>query len=51
METRRLDCSMGKHRFTERLGTLLRDSKLPQETVVRIAGATGPRTTGRGRTC
>ncbi len=50
-EIRRLHCSMGKHRCTDRQGTPLRDSKLPQETVVRIVRATGPRTTGRGWTC
>lgn len=33
---RRLYCSACKHRFTERQGTLLRDTKIPEETVVRI---------------
>ncbi len=38
---RRLYCSMCKHRFTERQGTLLRYSKLPEETVVRIIKCLG----------
>jgi transposase-like protein len=38
---RRLYCSTCKHRFTERQGTLLRYSKLPQETVVRIVKCLG----------
>lgn len=33
---RRLYCSACKHRFTERQGTLLRDTKIPEEAVVRI---------------
>ncbi len=33
---RRLGCSACKHRFTERRGTLPRDTKLPEPTVVRI---------------
>lgn len=38
---RRLYCSMCKHRFSERQGTLLRYSKLPEETVVRIVKCLG----------
>jgi transposase-like protein len=38
---RRLYCSACKHRFTERQGTLLRYSKLPEETVVRIVKCLG----------
>jgi transposase-like protein len=33
---RRLYCSACKRRFTERQGTLLRDTKIPEESVVRI---------------
>jgi transposase-like protein len=35
-DIRRLYCSMCKRRFTERQGTLLRYTKLPEQTVVRI---------------
>jgi transposase-like protein len=38
---RRLYCSMCKRRFTERQGTLLRYSKLPEEMVVRIVKCLG----------
>ena len=38
---RRLYCSMCKHRFSERRGTLLRYTKLPEETVVRIVKCLG----------
>jgi hypothetical protein len=38
---RRLYCSACKRRFTERQGTLLRDTKLPEETVVRIVKCLG----------
>lgn len=38
---RRLYCSACKHRFTERQGTLLRYSKLPEETLVRIVKCLG----------
>ena len=38
---RRLYCSMCKRRFTERRGTLLRYSKLPEEAVVRIVKCLG----------
>jgi transposase-like protein len=38
---RRLYCSMCKHRFTERQGTLLRYSQLSEETVVRIVKCLG----------
>jgi transposase-like protein len=38
---RRLYCSMCQRRFTERQGTLLRYSKLPEETVVRIVKCLG----------
>jgi transposase-like protein len=38
---RRLYCSACKHRFTERQGTLLGYSKLPEETVVRIVKCLG----------
>jgi len=38
---RRLYCSACKRRFTERQGTLLRDSKLPEATVVRIVKCLG----------
>jgi len=38
---RRLYCSACKRRFTERQGTLLRYSKLPEETVVRIVKCLG----------
>jgi transposase-like protein len=38
---RRLYCSMCKHRFSERQGTLLRYAKLPEETVVRIVKCLG----------
>jgi transposase-like protein len=38
---RRLYCSACKHRFTERQGTLLRYSKLPEQTVVRIVKCLG----------
>ena len=37
----RLYCSACKRRFTERQGTLLRYSKLPEETVVRIVKCPG----------
>ena len=40
-DIRRLYCSSCKRRFTERQGTLLRDSKLPEETVVRIVKCLG----------
>lgn len=40
-QIRRLYCSMCKHRFTERQGTLLRYSKLPEETIVRIVKCLG----------
>lgn len=40
-DIRRLYCSACKRRFTERQGTLLRYSKLPEETVVRIAKCLG----------
>jgi transposase-like protein len=35
-DIRRLYCSACKRRFTERQGTLMRDTKIPDETVVRI---------------
>ena len=35
-DIRRLYCSACKRRFTERQGTLLRGTKIPEETVVRI---------------
>jgi transposase-like protein len=38
---RRLYCSACRRRFTERQGTLLRYSKLPEETVVRIVKCLG----------
>jgi transposase-like protein len=38
---RRLYCSMCRHRFSERQGTLLRYTKLPEETVVRIVKCLG----------
>jgi transposase-like protein len=38
---RRLYCAMCKRRFTERQGTLLRYSKLPEGTVVRIVKCLG----------
>jgi transposase-like protein len=38
---RRLYCSTGKHRFTERQGPLLRYTKLPESTVVRIIKCLG----------
>ena len=38
---RRLYCSMCRHRFSERQGTLLRYTKLPEETVVRIIKCLG----------
>ncbi len=38
---RRLYCSMCKHRFTERQGTLLRYTQLPEPTVVRIVKCLG----------
>jgi transposase-like protein len=38
---RRLYCSACERRFTERQGTLLRYSELPEETVVRIAKCPG----------
>ena len=38
---RRLYCSACKRRFTERRGTLLRDSELPEEAVVRIVKCPG----------
>ncbi len=40
-DVRRLYGSACKHRFTERQGTLLRYSKLPEETVVRIVKCLG----------
>jgi transposase-like protein len=40
-DIRRLYCSHCKRRFTERQGTLLRDTKLPEETVVRIVKCLG----------
>jgi transposase-like protein len=40
-DIRRLYCSACKRRFTERQGTLLRYSKLPEETVVRIVKCLG----------
>jgi transposase-like protein len=40
-DIRRLYCSACKRRFTERQGTLLRYSKLPEETVVRIIKCLG----------
>lgn len=40
-DIRRLYCSACQHRFTERQGTLLRYSKLPEETVVRIVKGLG----------
>lgn len=40
-DIRRLYCSMCKRRFTERQGTLLRYSKLPEATVVRIVQCLG----------
>jgi transposase-like protein len=40
-QIRRLYCKACKHRFTERQGTLLRYSKLPEETVVRIVKCLG----------
>ena len=38
---RRLYCNHCKRRFTERQGTLLRSSKLPEETAVRIVKCLG----------
>ena len=38
---RRLYCSSCGHRFSERQGTLLRYTKLPEETVVRIVKCLG----------
>jgi len=38
---RRLYCSACGHRFSERQGTLLRYSKLPEETVVRVVKCLG----------
>jgi transposase-like protein len=35
-DIRRLYCSACQRRFTERQGSLMRDTKLPEETVVRI---------------
>jgi transposase-like protein len=40
-DIRRLYCAACKRRFTERQGTLLRYSKLPEETVVRIVKCLG----------
>ncbi len=40
-DIRRLYCSACKRRFTERRGTLLRYSKLPEETVARIVKCLG----------
>jgi len=40
-DIRRLYCSACKRRFTERQGTLLRYSKLPEPTVVRIVKCLG----------
>jgi transposase-like protein len=40
-DIRRLYCDHCKRRFTERQGTLLRYSKLPEETVVRIVKCLG----------
>jgi transposase-like protein len=40
-DIRRLYCNHCKRRFTERQGTLLRYSKLPEETVVRIVKCLG----------
>lgn len=40
-DIRRLYCSACKRRFTERQGTILRYSKLPEETVVRIVKCLG----------
>src|SRR5262252_5224276 len=40
-DIRRLYCSACKRRFTERQGTLLRYSKLPEETVIRIVKCLG----------
>ena len=40
-DIRRLYCSACKRRFTERQGTLLRYSKLPEEAVVRIVKCLG----------
>jgi transposase-like protein len=40
-DIRRLYCSACRRRFTERQGTLLRYSKLPEETVVRIVKCLG----------
>jgi transposase-like protein len=40
-DIRRLYCSACKRRFTERQGTLLRYTKLPEETVVRIVKCLG----------
>jgi transposase-like protein len=40
-DIRRLYCSACKRRFTERRGTLLRYSKLPEETVVRVVKCLG----------
>jgi transposase-like protein len=38
---RRLYCNQCQHRFSERRGTLLRYTKLPEETVVRIVKCLG----------
>jgi transposase-like protein len=40
-DIRRLYCNHCKRRFTERQGTLLRDTKLPEATVVRIVKCLG----------
>jgi transposase-like protein len=40
-DIRRLYCNHCKRRFTERQGTLLRDTKLPEEAVVRIVKCLG----------
>jgi transposase-like protein len=40
-DIRRLYCNHCQRRFTERRGTLLRSSKLPEETVVRIVKCLG----------
>ena len=40
-DIRRLYCSACKRRFTERQGTLLRYTRLPEETVVRIVKCLG----------
>src|SRR5262245_9366416 len=40
-DIRRLYCSMCRHRFTERQGTLLRYTKLPEAAVVRIVKCLG----------